>query len=416
MAFSGSAVVDWKNTSGFGEGGRPPLVAIYTGYREKGGNQAQNLAYSTDRGRTFRRYAGNPVIDVGSTEFRDPRVFWYAPAGKWVMVVSLADAHRMRFYSSPDLKRWTPMSEFGPAGGTGGVWECPDLFELPVDGDPKNTRWVLIVNLNPGGVAGGSGVQYFVGRFDGERFTAENKEPLWADYGKDFYAAISWSDVPSEDGRRLWLGWMNNWQYGQQIPTSPWRSAQSLPRALALRTTARGIRLAQEPIRELRALRGAEIRLDAREVPPGSLALDGLGVAGKALELVVELEAGDAAEFGLELRRGGEHATRIGVVPKAGRLFVDREHSGRTSFHKDFAGVHEAPLDPAPDGRVRLHVFLDWSSVEVFAQDGTLVLTDQIFPDEGAVGVALYARGGAARLKTLSAFPLGSIWSEGGSR
>ncbi len=419
MAFSGSAVVDWKNTSGFGAGGRTPLVAVYTGYREATKNQAQNLAYSNDRGRTWTRYAGNPVIDIGSTEFRDPKVFWYAPQRKWVMVVSLAAEHKLRFYASPDLKQWTALSEFGPAGAVGGVWECPDLFELPVDGKAGDTRWVLILNLNPGAIAGGSGVQYFVGRFDGTRFVPDPgtaaaagktglDAALWADYGKDFYAAVSWSDVPESDGRRLWLGWMNNWLYGNQIPTAPWRSAQSVPRALALRTTRDGIRLAQEPVAELRGLRGAPQRIAARAISAGS---SPIALRGKALEIVAELELGGASEAGLKLRVGRDEETVVGIDARSGRLFVDRTRSGQVAFQPDFTGRHAAPI-AIENGRVRLHVFVDWSSVEVFAQDGTIALTDQVFPAADSDGVALYAVGGAARLVSLEAWPLSSIWPE----
>jgi fructan beta-fructosidase len=281
MAFSGGAVVDWNNTSGFGREGKPPLVAIYTGHREA--NQSQYIAYSNDRGRTWTMYHGNPVLDIGRKDFRDPKVFWHEPQRRWVMVVALPDQHKVSFYSSPDLKQWSHLSDFGPAAAVGGIWECPDLFELAVDGDPTNTRWVLIVSLNPGSISGGSGMQYFVGHFDGTRFTADSPAPgittagmpldsvRWADYGKDFYAAVSWSDVPREDGRRLWLGWMNNWQYAQDIPTSPWRSVQSLPRTLALRTTSQGIRMVQQPVMELQQLRGPRRRLAAQPIAEGSL-------------------------------------------------------------------------------------------------------------------------------------------------
>jgi fructan beta-fructosidase len=433
MAFSGSAVVDWRNTSGFGSGGEPPLVAIYAGHRTDRKNQAQYLAYSTDRGRTWTKYVGNPVLDIGAADFRDPKVFWYAPQQKWVMVVALSPEHRISLYSSPDLKRWTHMSDFGPARAVGGVWECPDLFELPVDGDPANTRWVLIVNLNPGGIAGGSGGQYFVGRFDGTRFAAEDggrggalvehapnattKVPdasadtaLWMDHGKDLYAAVTYSDVPRADGRRILVGWMNNWQYGGDIPTAPWRSAMSVPRTLALRTTPRGIRLVQQPVAELRQLRGTPRRLGARPIADGTVSLAPNGIAGKAMEIVAELEAGTASEFGLKVRTGQSEETVIGVDPKRGLLFVDRTHSGAVDFHKDFPGRQTAPL-PIETGRVRLRVLVDWSSVEVFDGSGRTVITDQIFPSPESDGVALYARGGTARLVSLEAWPLASAWT-----
>lgn len=410
MAFSGSAVVDWKNSSGFGSGGEPPLVAIYTGFRGK--NQSQYLASSTDSGRTWSRYAGNPVLDIGSADFRDPKVFWYEPDKKWVMVVALSPEHKVRLYGSADLKQWTPLSEFGPAGATGGVWECPDLFELPVDGVASNSRWVLIVNLNPGAVAGGSGAQYFVGRFDGTRFTADESGPArWADYGKDFYAAVSWSDVPRSDGRRIWLGWMNNWQYADKIPTAPWRSAQSLPRTVALKTTGEGIRLVQQPVRELRQLRGSRRQLRARTIPAGSTSLARWGIGGKALEISAELQVGSATELGLKVRTGKGEETVIGIGPKARELFIDRTRSGETGFHADFSGRQVAPVS-IEKGRVRLHVFVDWSSVEVFADDGRTVITDQIFPAPESEGVALYAKGGSARLISLQAWPLASTWTK----
>ena len=178
MIFSGSAVVDEKNTSGFGQNGKPPIVAIYTGYHPADGRQDQRIAYSTDRGRTWTKYSGNPVIDINSTEFRDPKVFWYERNKRWIMVLVLAAERKVRFYASPDLKRWTHLSDFGPAGATGGAWECPDLFELPLDGKPGRTKWGLIVNLNPGGFAGGSGAQYFIGSFDGTHFSAEGEDKL----------------------------------------------------------------------------------------------------------------------------------------------------------------------------------------------------------------------------------------------
>ena len=422
MAFSGSAVVDWKNTSGFGRDGQPPLVAIYTGHREK--NQSQFLAYSTDRGRSWTRYAGNPVLDVGKADFRDPKVFWYEPEQKWVMVLALAKEHKIGIYASPDLKKWTHLSDFGPAAAVGGVWECPDLFELPIDGDAKNTRWVLIVSLNPGGAAGGSGMQYFVGRFDGRRFTAEEPaqpaakesgEPLWADHGRDFYAAVSWSDVPPKDGRRIWIGWMNNWDYANQIPTDPWRSAQSLPRTLSLRSTPGGIRLIQQPVAELRTLRGERQHLGPRDIAAGTTSLAADGISGKAMEILAELEAGGASSLGLKVRTGKGEETVIGIDPKTSRLFVDRTRSGRGDFHKSFRGRQTAPVR-LDRGRVRLHVFVDWSSVEVFADGGATVITDQIFPSADSAGAAVFAEGSGARLVSLEMWPLESAWPANAGR
>src|SRR5678815_5412567 len=231
MIFSGSAVVDHQNTSRFGRQGKPPMVAIYTGHGL--GRQTQCIAWSTDRGRTWTKYEKNPVIDIASPEFRDPKVSWHEPTKQWVMTVAKPDQRKVLFWGSPDLKNWQQLGEFGPQGETSGIWECPDLFDLPVyRGGQKTdeTRSVLVVNISGGTPAGGSGCQYFVGRFGGKTFVNDNPKDtkLWADYGADCYAAVSWSDVPKEDGRRIWLGWMTNWRYAGAEPTSPWRTAQSI--------------------------------------------------------------------------------------------------------------------------------------------------------------------------------------------
>jgi fructan beta-fructosidase len=253
LAFSGSVVVDAANTSGLGQGG-PPLVALYTGFRISDRSQAQYLAYSNDRGRTWTRFGNEPVLRIDSLDFRDPKIFWHAPTGRWIMAVALAVERKVQFYASSNLKFWTFLSEFGPAGPESGPWEVPDLIELPLDGG--QTRWVLNVSVIEGGPAGGSGMQYFVGDFDGTRFVADGS-PRWTDYGKDFYAALSWSNLPSSQPRPIWLAWMNNWQYTANLPTEPWRGAMSAPRALSLVTIDGRARLVQQPVRELEGLRGA---------------------------------------------------------------------------------------------------------------------------------------------------------------
>ena len=240
MIFSGSAVVDWKNKSRFGRNGQPPLVAIYTGHRSSNQNQSQCIAYSNYEGRSWTKYKGNPVLqNPGTKDFRDPKVIWYEETNKWIM--SLAVGNYVNFYSSPDLKKWEFESEFGSGEGAhGGVWECPDLFPLRINGE-NTQKWVLLVSMNPGGPNGGSATQYFVGDFNGHKFTNELKQIRWIDYGKDNYAGVTWSDIPDEDGRRIFIGWMNNWQYAQTVPTNPWRSSQTIPRELELKTYSEGI-------------------------------------------------------------------------------------------------------------------------------------------------------------------------------
>jgi fructan beta-fructosidase len=729
--FSGSAVVDHENTSGFGTRKEPAMVAIYTSAYPD--DQEQSLAYSTDRGRTWTKYAGNPVLDDADREFRDPKVFWYEPAGEWRMVVVKAIQRKVAIYSSSDLKRWEHLSDFGPANAVGGIWECPDLFPLPVDGKRKHTKWVMVVSLNPGGIAGGSGTQYFVGDFDGTRFTADNVQeytppagevyedfesadygdwtttgtafgsgpatgtlpgqqavsgfagerlvnsflsfdssqgtltsptfrisrdyvnllvgggahahtpgagdgtpppgevlgdfertyeaegwtatgdfagtqpfrggegrmgeqivdtffgaasdgdPLtgkivspefeitreyvnfmlaggphtgdartsvdlvvdgqvvrtasgrengnlnwvawdvgdlvgkrgrleivdlntggwghiladhfmladaparirsnetsvnllvdgevvrsatgkesetldwvawnvqdligqdarvqivdrnsggwghvladqitfadapaqsaeqradWLDYGKDYYAAVSWNDVPG--GRRLMIGWMNNWQYANQIPTSPWRSAMSVPREIALRTVDGRVQVVQTPVRQLRRLRrGPAYRLKRRVLPEGSHALTGKGARGKALEIEARLDPRTADEFGLKVRVGDGEETVIGYDADAKELFVDRTRSGEVGFSPSFAGVQRAPLEAGRDGEVRLRILVDWSSVEVFAGRGHVTITDQVFPRATSDGVQVFANGGSVEVESLDIRPLRSSW------
>ena len=404
MIFSGSAVFDGRDTSGLGRAGSPPLVAVYTG--DGRGRQTQNLASSVDRGRTWAKFAGNPVLDVGSNAFRDPKVFRHAPTGRWVMATVLADERKVRLWGSADLKRWEKLSDFGPAGSTKGVWECPELFEVPVEGgDASEARWVLKVDVNDGAPAGGSGGQYFVGRFDGTVFTPEAPDPptLWVDRGKDFYASQAWNDAPG--GRPVWLAWMNNWQYANEIPTSPWRGAMTAPRTVSLRKTPGGLRLAQAPAEGLRGLRSRRRTLGGRAVPEGETKLGGEGVEGVALEVVAEFEPGDADAFGLKVRRGGREETVVGVDRRAGEVYVDRTRSGAVGFSPHFPGRHAAKLS-AVGATVRLHLLLDATSVEVFADGGLAVLTDQVFPDPESRGVSLFAAGGAARLRSLDAWEL----------
>jgi fructan beta-fructosidase len=412
MAFSGSVVVDHTNSSGFGRDGTPPLVALYTGHRTDRAHQSQYLAHSLDRGRTWQRYARNPVLDLGLADFRDPKVFWDTRRSRWVMVTVKSPERKVALFASPNLRDWTHLSDFGPTGAVGGIWECPDLFELPVAGGAGESRWVMIVNLNPGAVAGGSGAQYFIGEFDGTHFTPDpgtDRTPRWADYGADFYAAVTWSDIPPRDGRRLWLGWMNNWSYAEKIPTAPWRSAQSLPRSLTLVRREGVLALAQSPVRELATLRSRLRLVTARQMNSGEMSLAADGIAGDALELDITLALGTAREAGVQVRVGEGEATVIGVNAASSTMFVDRRRSGDVAFHADVAARHEAPIR-LRNGRAHLRVFVDRSSVEVFADSGRAVITDQIFPKPESVGVTLFAVDGAARMERMAVWRLRSIW------
>ena len=414
MIFSGSTVVDWHNSSRLCEQANPAepscLVAIYTGHTEK--LQTQNLAYSNDQGRSWTKYSGNPVLDLHIKDFRDPKVFWHEPSHKWVMVAALPTEHKVRFFGSTDLKHWNSLSDFGPAGGTGGVWECPDLFPLPVEGEAGQTRWVLSINLNPGGLAGGSADQYFVGQFDGTTFVNANpaNQVLWADYGKDFYASTSISDIPAADGGRIWLGWLLNWEYAAKVPTSPWRGVQSIPRALSLRQFPEGIRLLQSPVGELETLRANHVLFVERDFATTYGAMLASRLSGDALEIIAELENGNSTEAGIRVRKGKDEATTIGVDWAKQEVFVDRTRSGEIAFDARFPGRHAGPLLPTGSKRVKLHIFVDRSSVEVFVNGGATVISDAIFPSRDSQGIELYSNGGQARIVKLEVWNLRSAW------
>ena len=370
MIFSGSAVVDAANTSGLcGGSGSSCLVAVYTGHGH--GKQTQNLAVSHDRGRTFRKYEGNPVLDLSRNDHRDPKVFWHEPSKRWIMVSVLAGERKVQLFASTDLKRWETLSAFGPAGATGGAWECPDLFPLAVDGNPEDVRWVLDVDLNPGGRVGGSGAQYFVGRFDGRRFVNENPDDLtlWVDHGKDFYASLSYDELPPPPGRRVWIGWMSNWLYADAEPTSPWRGVQSLPRELALRRTADGIRLVQSPLRELSSLRtSSEPRLvSSAAALPGSA------------EIELQIASGEWSEAGFRLSNAVGEEVVVGVQASPLEVFVDRRRSRLSPFHEGYPERHAGPARWR-NGRIALRVIFDRTTLEVFANDGEVVLSDRLYP------------------------------------
>jgi sucrose-6-phosphate hydrolase SacC (GH32 family) len=289
----------------------------------------------------------------------------------------------------------------------------PDLFELPVDGpgrceggDAGDRRWVLVIGVGSGGRAGGTGTQYFIGEFDGTTFTSENAREtvLWADHGADFYAAQSWNGVAH--GRRIWAAWMNNWTYAQDIPTSTWRGTLTLPRELALTRTAQGIRLVQQPVAELQSLRKKRWRWDNESIAAGSSLLDDL--SGETLEILAGFQvdgATTADRVGFRLRTGEDEHTTIAYAVEDRTLFVDRAQSGQADFHPGFPAIHTAEMRPIDDA-VRLHIFVDRSSVEVFGNDGQVVMTERIFPDGDSVGLELFAEGGKAVLRSLDIYAL----------
>ena len=356
MAFSGSVVWDRDNTSGLGDGPEGPLVALFTScytaaHPERAGRQAQSLAYSLDDGLTWTRYHGNPLIDRGSTDFRDPKVSWHAPSRRWVMVAVEAVDRQVLVFSSPNLIDWTHESSLGPLGEPGLLWECPDLIEVPVEG-AEVSRWVLLLSTNPGGFAGGSGMHYLVGDFDGAVFTPDARGLRWFDHGPDMYAAVSFQGTD----RPTVMGWMSNWAYANETPTHPWQSAMTLARALSLTPADGGPVLRHTPVLPDRMPTGTH-RVEFEFLGAG--------------EIVVE--TGDEAISRFVLRR----------LPD-GDLRVDRSAADPHGVH---AGIHVTPPIPLPPGPVTGLLVEDHGLIEVFLDGGRVAVTSQTFPRVGPVRV-----------------------------
>jgi len=395
--FSGSAVFDAQNTSGLVPSGG--LIAVFS-YQ----NQTQGIAYSTDGGRTWTIYAYNPVLENPgpSGDFRDPKVFQYGQY--WIMVIAAKD--RVRFYKSANLIEWTYLSEFGETQGAhGGVWECPDVFPLEIDG---RSKWVLIVSVGDGAVGGGSGTQYFIGDFDGTTFKNEHTADtvLWLDYGPDNYAAVSWNHAPNN--RPIVMGWMNNWRYANLIPTSTWRGAMTLPRTVELAAKDERLCLVQTPLPALETLRERTLHLTSRVIQPDLPA--NVELTDQTFEIVATLNTGDAASLRLTLHQAENQLLAIGYDCETQRLFVDRQFAGVSTFHPDFAGIYYAPL-VATSGDIRLRIFVDWSSIEVFGNNGESVITCQMFPERIFTRLELASEGGTAQLVALDVHNLKRIWS-----
>lgn len=408
--FSGSAVIDYENTAGFG---KEAMIAIFTHDDSEG--EKQSIAYSLNKGRTWEKYKGNPVMPDSPTEdWRDPNVFWHKESRKWVM--SLAAEDKIMFYTSENLKDWELTSEFGPAGATGGVWECPALVKLPIDGDPDNTKWLLVVNNNPGGPVGGSGAQYFVGHFDGKTFTNENSsdQVLWGDFGADFYAAVEWNGIEGNNGEKYWIGWMNNWEYAEEIPTSTWTSSMSLPRKIELTNTKEGIRLQQTPV-SLEYIRESSQKVSYTDETISSESKPLSELQNDEVELVAEFDISNASakEFGFKVRKRDEDEyTKIGYDVSSNKLFVNRTNSDSFEYGDEVEKRHEGTLYATDNNIVKMHILMDQSSIEVFGNDGKTVITDRIFPEYSSKGFEIYSNDGDTTLKSLDLFPLKSIWKD----
>ncbi len=375
--FSGSAVVDVNNTSGFGKDGKAPMIAIFTHHDaegEKTGSstyQNQSIAYSLDDGKTWTKYANNPVVkNPGIKDFRDPKVMWYDAGKKWIMTLATLD--RITFYSSPNLKDWTKESDFGKTvGAHGGVWECPDLFPLTYNGEEV---WILIVNINPGGPNGGSATQYFTGKFDGRTFTPLQTDTRWLDYGPDEYAGITWANTGD---RKVFYGWMSNWQYAQIVPTEKWRSAMTVPRDLGLQKVGDKYLITSKPVAELDVLNGKETTLQ-------NIAATNYNLTEKVGKLTgparLHFTAKQVESFAITLYNDRNEKVIVGYDKGTNKYFIDRTNSGKVDFEKGFAGKHTAPRF-SKDNQMDFTLIIDNASVELFADGGLSVMTEIFFPN-----------------------------------
>lgn len=375
LIFSGSAVVDANNTSGLKSGSENPMVAVYT---IAGTQQAQGMAYSNDGGTSWTKYVSNPVLpNPGTTDFRDPKVSWNAAVQKWIM--ALATGNKISFYSSADLKSWTYESAFGEnTGAHGGVWECPDLFQLPVEGSSA-TKWVLLVSVNPGGPNGGSSTQYFVGDFDGHTFTTKAQNTLWVDYGTDNYAGVTYNNIPAADGRRVLIGWMSNWNYAQQVTTTSWRSTMTVPRTLSLAGKDGSYLLKSYPVDELKNYEAGTADT-AITAPATVIQLQGNRIIKSgSYEMNFTADLNATNTFQVQIGNSREKFS-ISLDKVNGNLVMDRGTSGNVDFNGVFKQQILCPFVPETGKTTDFRILVDKTSVELFINGGEKVMTAIYFP------------------------------------
>lgn len=398
--FSGSCVVDHENTAGFG---KEAVVAFYTSAKSTpwGDIQMQSMAYSLDNGKTFTKYEGNPILTSSEKDFRDPKVFWYALGKHWVMI--LAVGQHMEIYSSVNLKEWKKESEFGAMQGAhGGVWECPDLVEIPVEGT-REKKWVLICNLNPGGPFGGSAAQYFVGSFDGKKFVNESPtQTKWMDWGKDNYATVTWNNAP--DGRCIALGWMSNWQYANNVPTRQYRSANTLARDLTLYREGQELYLKSTPSVEVKKARGKKVSIPSFKVSEKHEIVNLFEEKQGAYEVEIVIQNAGASKIAFCLLNDKGEKVSMYYDLNRKQFVMDRSESGTVDFSKDFPAVTVAPVNV--DKELTLRLFVDRSSIEAFGEDGKFVMTNLVFPSQPYVKMCFEADKNGYAVKSLNVYKL----------
>ena len=416
--FSGSAVVDKDNTSGFGKDGKTPVVAIFTYHEPEGAKnedidyQSQAIAYSLDKGMTWTKYEGNPVLpNPGIENFRDPKVIWDDEHKQWLM--ALATTEKTLFYTSKNLKEWKKISEFGQGTGAhDGVWECPDFFPMQVEGSDE-TKWVLIQSLNPGGYNGGSGTQYFVGDFDGTTFTPEEnmssleeKHNYWIDFGRDNYAGVTWANVPEEDGRKLFLGWMSNWLYAQEVPTETWRSAMTVARELKLVKENDQYLVTAAPVDELNKYRTEKLSKENIEVSGETVLLDSSKVDLSKAEITFKISGLKEGKYNFKLSNSEGEEMIISYDHEASEFSMDRSKAGQTDFSDKFSGKSSTAPRITESDTMNGIMILDKTSVELFFDDGKTVITEIFFPNHPWTKLSIASDEGDLMVDSIKAYEL----------
>lgn len=397
--FTGSVVIDKKNAAGFG---KDAYIAAYTIADKVSKKQSQGISFSHD-GKTFHFYEGNPVLDIWSTEFRDPTVFWHEPTQKWVMVVTKVLEKKVKFYTSSDLKNWTWTSDFGPAGDTEKAWECPDLFQMAVDGNPNKKLWVMVVSIN------WKQEQYFIGDFDGTSFKLMDNhpaEPLYVDKGLDFYASRTFRDYDNTLKSTTSIGWVATWDYAQLVPSEYGKGFWSIPRNLELKTYKEGIRLTQNPIEQLQELRYKPVSIK-RSLQTGVQRIPGFAPEENVYELDASFTTNVSNTFGFNLCVGDGRKVVINYDTESHNLVIDRTNCADVTIPK-FSRMAFAKVEPV-NNKIRLHIYVDKSSIELFTNDGKDVFTLLTYPGVHQTGIEVFSQK-KGTIMELNAWMLKSVW------
>lgn len=412
--FSGGAIVDNSNTSGLGSVNNPPIIATFTHHDFKGEKaktndfQKQSLAYSLDGGYDWKKYEGNPVIpNVDKIkDFRDPKVVWHEESKNWILALAAYD--KVKFYSSPNLIDWTFISNFGIEGDNR-LWECPDLFPIQVEGS-NEIKWVLIVSIQKEAPNGGTASSYFIGDFDGKNFISDVNNQKWLDWGTDNYAFVTWNNLPAQETQVKGIGWMSNWQYAQTVPTESWRSAMTLPRELSLAKSPSGYILKSQPVKELQSIRKDSFSINELEISDEIILKEFQNASHAEMVVNVDLTKTDSDSFGIKLLNDLGEKLVIEFNKTTNQMTVDRTKSNLVKFSDEFYNkVHIVPVDLLKE-KLKLHIFIDAASIEIFINDGELCYTGIFFPSKNFETISLFSKIGKCIVSDSKFYSLKSIW------